>query len=107
MVQSRRSALTPRRGVQMRTLLKALGVLVVILVTLMAGAAAFARFGSDVKMHRKVRIEVAPIASPIDQATLARGAYLYKSRGCGMCHGNAGAGAVVINEGGMFVKAPH
>lgn len=91
----------------MRTLLKVLGGIVIVLVVVVAGASAFASFGSDMKMHRKVRIEVAPIALPADQVALDRGAYLYKSRGCAVCHGDNGAGAVVIDEGGMFVKAPH
>ncbi len=91
----------------MRRLLKVLGGIVVALVVLIAGAAAFAQFGSERKMHRTVQIDVAPIAVPVDQAALDRGAYLYKSRGCADCHGADGAGKVLIDDGGLFVKTPH
>src|SRR5215467_12491538 len=91
----------------MRTFLKILAGLVVVVVLVVAGAAAFARFGSEMKLHRTVSVQVAPIALPTDQAALERGAYLYKSRGCALCHGNDGAGKVFIDEGGFFAKAPH
>src|SRR5215467_8319782 len=90
----------------MRTFLKILAGLVVVVVVVVAGAAAFARFGSEMKMHRTVNVQVAPITLPTDQAALERGAYLYKSRGCGECHADDGAGKVVINDDGFFVKAP-
>jgi len=90
----------------MRTFLKILVGLVVVLVLVVTGAAAFARFGSEMKMHRTVNVPVAPIALPTDQAALERGAYLYKSRGCAECHADDGAGKVVINDGGFYVKAP-
>ncbi len=91
----------------MRLFLKLLGGFVVILVVVAAGAAAFAQFGSERKMHRTVRIDVTPIALPTDQAALDRGGYLYNSRGCAECHGRNGAGKIVINDGGFYVKAPH
>lgn len=72
-----------------------------------AGAAGFAYFGSEMKMHRIVQVQVSPIALASDRESLDRGAYLYKSRGCAECHGADGAGKVVIDEGGMFIKAPH
>src|SRR5690242_14084588 len=91
----------------MRRFLKILAGLVVVVVVLVAGAAAFAYFGSEMKLHRTVQVPVTPLSLPTDQAALERGAYLYKSRGCAECHGANGAGNIVINEGGMFVKAPH
>ena len=90
----------------MRTLLGILAGLVVVLALVVAGAAGFAGFGSEMKLHRTVRVQVAPIALPTDQAALDRGAYLYKSRGCAECHGANGAGKVFIDDGGFFVKAP-
>jgi len=93
-------------GGQMRTFLKILAGIVVLVVVAVAGAAAFAQFGSERKMHRTVRVDVAPIALPNDQAALERGAYLYKSRGCAECHGADGAGKVAINDGGFLVRAP-
>src|SRR5215472_11756503 len=94
-------------GVVVRILLKILGGLVVVLVVAIAGAAAFAQFGSERKMHRTVRVDVTPIAISTDQAALDRGGYLYKSQGCADCHGDDGAGKVVVNDGGLFVKTPH
>lgn len=91
----------------MRTFLKVLVGIVIVLVAVVAGAAAFASFGSDMKMHRIVRTDVLPVALLTDKATLDRGAYLYKSRGCAVCHGDDGAGKVVFDDGGFFVKAPH
>jgi len=77
------------------------------LAAIAAGLAAFAEFGSERKMHRQVTVNVTPIAAATDQAALARGEYLYKSRGCAECHGADGAGKVVIDDGGFFVKAPN
>jgi len=71
------------------------------------GLTAFAEFGSERKMHRQVAVNVAPIAVATDQAALTRGAYLYKSRGCAECHGVDGAGKVVIDDGGFYVKSPN
>jgi mono/diheme cytochrome c family protein len=87
--------------------LKILAGLAVVVMLVAAGTAGFAQFGSDMKMHRTVPVEVTPIALPTDQGALDRGAYLYKSRGCAVCHGANGAGAIVINDGGFFAKAPH
>lgn len=91
----------------MRTFVKILVGIVVVVALVAGGAAAFATFGSEMKLHRTVQVPVTLISLPADQAALDRGAYLYKSRGCALCHGANGAGAVVINDGGMFVKAPH
>src|SRR5215469_8801573 len=71
---------------QMRTFLKILAGIVALAVVVVAGAAAFAQFGSERKLHRTVRVDVTPIALTSDQAALERGAYLYKSRGCAECH---------------------
>ena len=91
----------------MRKLIKVLAGVAVVVALAVTGAAGFAYFGSEMKLHRTVRVQVAAIAIPNDQATLDRGAYLYKSRGCADCHGDDGAGKVLINDGGFFVKAPH
>lgn len=83
-----------------------LGVVAVLLV-IVAGAVAYAEFASDRKLHRIVKVDVTPIAITTDPMTLARGEYLYKSRGCAECHGDDGAGKVVFDDGGFRVKAPH
>jgi mono/diheme cytochrome c family protein len=91
----------------MRKLLKILAGLVLVLVVIVAGAVAFAEFGSDRKLHRIVQVDVAPVAILTDAASLDRGQYLYKSRGCAECHGGDGAGKVVFDNGGFRVKSPH
>lgn len=91
----------------MRKLLKILVGLVIVLVVIAAGALAFAQFGSERKLHRTVEVTVAPVAIPTDAASLERGAYLYKSRGCAECHGGDGGGKVVFDNGGFRVKSPH
>jgi mono/diheme cytochrome c family protein len=70
------------------------------------GAVAFAHFGSEAKLHRSIDVQVAPVPIPADRAALDRGAYLYKSRGCAECHGDDGAGKVVIEDDGFLVRAP-
>jgi hypothetical protein len=71
-------------------------ILVGLVVVLVLGAAGFAQFGTEMKLHRIVKVQVTPIPLPADQAALDRGAYLYVSRGCAECHGDDGAGKVVI-----------
>ena len=71
-----------------------------------AGFAA-AAFVGDRKAERRVVVEVAPVPVPADAASLDRGRYLFKSRGCAECHGADGAGRVVIDDGkGFLVKSP-
>lgn len=83
-----------------------LGVVVVAVVAV-AGAAGFAYVGSEMKMHRTVQVPVTTITLVGDRETIDRGAYLFKSRGCADCHGADGAGKVVIDDGGLFVRTPH
>jgi mono/diheme cytochrome c family protein len=71
-----------------------------------AGLAAGAWLG-DRKLQRHVDVAVQDVALPADGASLARGRYLYESRGCAECHDADGAGRVVIDDGhGFRVKAP-
>ena len=64
----------------MRIFVKILVGLVVALVSVAAGAAGFAQFGSEMKLHRIVKVQVTPIPLPADQAALDRGAIF-------TCHG--------------------
>lgn len=83
-----------------------------------AGLAALAATGlaagawlGDRKAARQVVLPAAPQAAlvvPTDAAALARGRYLYASRGCVDCHGADGAGRRFIDDpGGLQVKAPN
>ena len=84
-----------------------IGVLVVV-------AAAAALVGTQLaerKSQRHVKVSLAPaawvVAAP-DAPTLARGKYLFNSRGCAECHGINGAGREFINDGkGLRLAAPN
>ncbi len=92
----------------MRTFLKMAGIGVVVLLVIVAGLAGFAWFGSEAKRNRIVAVNVAPVAIALDAEGLARGRYLYESRGCADCHGRDGAGRVVVEDGsGFLVRAPN
>lgn len=76
-------------------------------VVLVAVAVAYAEFGSRQKLNRVVVLNVQPVAAATDPAAIERGKYLFDSRGCGECHGPDGAGKVMIDSGGFFVKTPN
>jgi len=85
------------------------GALAVTALAVLAGAALVvaAQLG-DRKSHRRIELAVAPVVVPTDPASVARGRYLFLSRGCTECHGVDGAGKDVINDGkGMLIHAPN
>lgn len=77
----------------------------------LVGVAAVAVFGmaavGERKLERKIDLQVAAVPLAGDPASVERGHYLYRSRGCGDCHGLDGAGKVVIEDGAMLVRAPN
>lgn len=74
----------------------ALGALAALAVL----AAAAAHLLSQRKLNRTIDVRVAPVAYADDPASLARGKYLFESRGCAECHGNDGGGR-------LFIDAPN
>lgn len=87
------------------------GLIAVLLLggALVAGGAA-AVWRGDAKRERRVELpprERPPLALRDDAATLARGRYLYASRGCADCHGAHGGGRTVVNDGGMHIVGPN
>jgi mono/diheme cytochrome c family protein len=58
------------------------------------------------KRQRKVLVTLASLSLPTDAAALARGDYLFKSRGCTDCHGGNGAGRRFVDDGGMVLQGP-
>lgn len=92
----------------MKRVVKWLGIAVVALL-LIAAAALFAGLQiADRKMARRVPLPDYALAIPGDAASLARGRYLYTTRGCSECHGADGAGRDVINDGkGFHVRGPN
>lgn len=59
------------------------------------------------RMTRQVQVAVQPLALPTDAAALARGSYLYRTRGCTDCHGADGAGRTLVDQGGLKIAGPH
>jgi mono/diheme cytochrome c family protein len=78
-----------------------------VIVALGAGTVAYAEFGSRQKLNRVVALDVEPVAAVTSPAALERGKYLFESRGCAECHGPNGAGKIMIDSGGFFVKTPN
>lgn len=88
----------------MKRTLVGTAALVALAGTALLGAAQL----GERKLARRIDVAVAPIAVPGDAAAVARGEYLFRSRGCADCHGGDGAGHVVIDDGqGMLVRAPN
>jgi mono/diheme cytochrome c family protein len=60
------------------------------------------------KRERQIEVAVQAVPVPTDAEALARGAYLYASRGCADCHGANGAGRVFLDDGhGLKVAGPN
>ncbi len=84
-----------------------------LLVVLAAAAAVVGTQLAERKSQRHVTVKLQPVrwattvAAP-DGPTLARGKYLFNSRGCAECHGVNGAGREFINDGkGLRLKSPN
>lgn len=77
-------------------------------VLVAAAGAAFITLAEmgERKLQRHVEVAVAPVAFRSDAASVERGAYLFRSRGCGDCHGANGGGRVVVEDGAMLVRSP-
>lgn len=81
-----------------------------VLAGLVVAAAAAVLTGLQLaqsKMQRRVDIAVQPVAMPTDAQALARGKYLYASRGCVDCHGANGAGRMFVDDGGLRIAGPN
>ena len=91
----------------MRRTLKWIGGVIAVLVVLAIALALAANVMYDRKRDRIVKLDVKGVAVPSDEATLARGKYLFASRGCGDCHAPNGAGKVFIDtpDGSMRVRS--
>ena len=60
---------------------------------------------SQRKVERRLDIKVAPVAYVDTAEAIARGKYLFESRGCAECHGSDGAGRVFIDNGPRHARA--
>ncbi len=60
------------------------------------------------KRNRVISVPVTAVAYAGDAQALARGKYLYESRGCVDCHGANGAGRTFVNDGkGTHIAGPN
>lgn len=64
---------------------------------------------ADRKMARQVDVRAATLTLRHDPDTLARGQYLFASRGCTECHGQDGAGRTFVRDDdqGLVLRAPN
>ncbi len=92
----------------MKRVIRYFGWTLLVLVVLGFVAAGAAHLLAQRKANRSIEVNVAPIAFASDDASLARGKYLFQSRGCGECHGDNGAGKLLIDDpGGLRVWTPN
>lgn len=74
-------------------------------VVVLAGVAGW-QLG-QAKMARKVDIKPYALAYSEDAQALARGKYLFESRGCVDCHGANGGGRLFASEGSLRIAGPN
>src|SRR5512134_291801 len=92
----------------MKRVIRFAGWTLLVLVVLGLVAAGAAHLLAQRKLNRSIELNVAPIAFVSDEASLTRGKYLFQSRGCGECHGDNGAGKLLIDDpGGLRVWTPN
>ena len=83
--------------------LPALGLVALAAAVLVVGAQL-----GDRKMQRRIDVKIAPVALRNDADSIARGRYIFMSRGCTECHGVDGAGKTLADDGkGMLLHAPN
>ena len=84
----------------------ALAVGGVAVLVVAAGVAGYQL--AERKMARRVEVNPKPVAYVDDAASLARGKYLFESRGCVDCHGaNGGGRTFVKNDSGLHIAGPN
>lgn len=77
-------------------------------VLLVTGAAVLGTQLAERKRTRQVSVPVQPVAYVSDAQALARGKYLFQSRGCVDCHGANGGGRDFVNDGkGTRIAGPN
>jgi mono/diheme cytochrome c family protein len=92
----------------MKTWIRRTLVGVAALVVVAIGAVFTLATLGERKLQRRVDVAVAAVPLANDAASVERGGYLYRSRGCGDCHGADGTGKVVVEDGdSMLIRAPN
>ena len=69
------------------------------LAALAAAAAAGGLYQAEAHRNRYVHIKPRPVAYTTEALSVARGRYLFESRGCADCHGPQGTGREFVNDG--------
>jgi mono/diheme cytochrome c family protein len=87
--------------------LKRAGLALVVLLAAGAAVTAWALHRADARMTRTLSLPAYPLPLRDDAASLARGRYLYESRGCADCHGLDGAGRLFVNDGELRLAGPN
>lgn len=92
----------------MRTWMKRLGVLLGLVVLAALGLLAVSWWKTDQALAQTYTVNDPPLAIARDAETLAQGAHVFTTRGCGECHGADGAGKLVVDAGPvMQLVAPN
>jgi len=92
----------------MGAVFKRIGLGLGLLLVLGVAVLLFASMLGERKRQRTVDVSVPGVAWATDAPGIARGHYLYRSRGCADCHGQDGGGREFINDGkGMRVRGPN
>ena len=85
-----------------RSLLGLAGLAAVTAATLVIGTQLAER-----RAQRHITLAVEPVPLRSDAAAVARGRYLYASRGCADCHGANGAGRSFVKAEGLHLAGPN
>jgi len=85
----------------MKKVLRFLGYTVAALLTVIVLALIIVYAASNSKLKKKFVVTVQPVVIPTDADSLARGHHIASTRGCLVCHGPDGGGAMVIENPAM------
>jgi mono/diheme cytochrome c family protein len=89
------------------TWLKRGGIALALLVLIVAIAAVVGLFLGQRRAARLLDVPAREVALRDDAEAVARGRYLFNSRGCTDCHGASGGGATIAEGGGTHLAGPN
>jgi mono/diheme cytochrome c family protein len=92
--------------VSSRRWLRRLGLGLGVACALVAAVVATGLVLANEKAQRRLSVSVAAIQLPSGAEALARGRYLYESRGCADCHGEDGGGRKFADSGAVQLAGP-
>lgn len=83
--------------------LRRLLLLLVGVLLLLGAALGVGLLRAQQRMDRKVDVPAYALTLPTDAEAMARGRYLYQTRGCVDCHGAAGNGRTLVDQDGLKI----